>query len=169
MNKDTTEIDDVLDRVHREARPGSDVDILMVKIMRGFIQRGPVCDAVRPVEMEQPPQLNAAEKDDEIDRLLPRIDIGYHLVGVGPHHQDFIGGPGDSSTDTTPEHIVPELVLPEEFPAAFRHPVRRVLVFQTLSLERPEFQMPPTHNDDKEDLVSNKHFQNPVHPELHTP
>ncbi len=162
------EVNDMLDRVHGQARPWSDVDVLVVKIVSRPVERWPVCDAVCPIEMEQSPHLDAAEDCHEIDRLRAWIDIWHHLIGIRPHHQDLISSPDDATTHTTPEDVIAQLVSPHEFSIADCHPVGCVFIFESLSLERPEPEMPGANDPNEQQLISDEHLQNPIRPEFST-
>ena len=59
-----------------------------------------------------------------------------------------------ASADKTPEHIVLDLILPEEFPALPDRPT--VLVFEAMFLSSPEVEpgMKPTSNEKEQKDIS---------------
>ena len=70
MNQDAAEVEDVLDWVHGHSGPGTDVDVFVMEIVCCFVEWWPMQEPVDPVEVEQPPQLDGAEHDDEVDGMF---------------------------------------------------------------------------------------------------
>ena len=87
--------------------------------------------AVRPIKVEVSPQRNEAEYQNELDRMLARVDKGDNAVGECPEHHYLKTCPYRAGADDTPEDIVANLIVPEEF-SVFAHPVRRPLVLISL-------------------------------------
>ncbi len=123
VNQDATEVEDVLNRVHGQSGPWSDVDIFVMEVVPSFVEQPPMQETMGPVEVEQSPHLDAAEQDDKVDRFLSQVDVGNHLVGIGPYHQDFVSRPDCTAANTTPENIVAKLIIPKELALSGSHPV----------------------------------------------
>ena len=56
MDEHYTEVQQVLYRMHGQARPWTRVDIVMMQIMNAFVERLPMDQSVYDVEMEFPPK-----------------------------------------------------------------------------------------------------------------
>ena len=112
--------------------------------------------------MEQPPQLDGAQDQHEIDRLLSRIDVGDILIGVGPQHHNLVGRPDRAAAHATPEDVVEQLITRQELAFPLCQPIRRVLELQPLRLARPQPQMPGADDQKQHHLVAHKDQQNPV-------
>ena len=166
VNQNATEVKNMLNRVHGQAGPRPDVDVLVMEIVPGLVERRPMQQTMRPVEVEQPPHLDAAEQDDEVDRLLSWVDIGDGLVGVRPYHQDFVSRPGRAAADAAPEDVVAKLIAPEELALSGRHPDRGIFVLEPLGLERPESEVPPADDDHEHCHVAHIDLKYPVGSEL---
>ena len=70
MDKYAAEIDHVLDRVHRHARPRTDIDVLVVQVVHGPVERPPVDQPMDPVEMEDPPERDQHQNRHEIEGII---------------------------------------------------------------------------------------------------
>lgn len=84
MNKETAEVENVLHRVHRHARPGTGVGIFMVIAVDGPHQRFPVDEPVDEVEMGFPPQGNDQEESNEPHGIRCERDQRHPPVGGEP-------------------------------------------------------------------------------------
>ena len=162
MDQHAAEEDDVLERVHRQAGPGTGVDVAVVQEVRHPVEGRPVQEAVGPIEVELAPKLDRAEQEDEVDRMLPRIQVRDVLVGEGPERYDLVGGPDGAAADTTPEDVVEQLTLPKEILLALRHPLGRILELEALGLAPPQPQVPGADNGDQHDLVAREEVEDPV-------
>ena len=147
-------------------RPGSDVDVPVVEVMTRLVERRPVQEAVDPVEVEEAPELDAAEPGGEEQGLLPRVEVGQHPVGVGPGHQHLVRGPDRAAAGAAPEDVVAKLAPPEELALCRRHPVACVLVPESLRLQGPQPQVPGADDGCQHQLVAREHLEDPVRPEL---
>ena len=137
MNQHAGVIEQVLDRVHRQAGPGSDVDVPVMHVMRDLVEDLHMQQAVRPVEVEVPPERHEHENHQEPDRLRARVDEGDYAICIGPEHDHLEAGPNRASADDAPENVIAYLVVPQEF-LALAHPARRPLVLVALRLIRPK-------------------------------
>ena len=73
VNKNHAEVHEVFDGMHRQARPGIHIDVLVVEVVNMFIERLPVDEPMRPVEVKLAPKRNGKQPHDEPDRMsMPR-------------------------------------------------------------------------------------------------
>ena len=168
VNQNTAKIQQMLNRVHRQPRPRSNIDILVMQIVRGFVQRFPMGQAVNPIKMEKPPELNTAQQRHKINRFCAPIHIGNDLIGKRPHRNHFISRPDRPPTHATPENIIAQLIAPQKFAVRCREPFRRVFIPRALRLEPVEIHMPRACNDDEHRNIAHVHLGNPIHTEFHT-
>ena len=169
VDQDAAVVQDVLNRMHGQAGPRTDIDVLVVQVVAGLVEGRPVQEPMHPVEVEQPEQRNSRQDQDEPDNLQGAgrgVQVGNDPPAVGPKHQDFVGGPRDATADAAPENVVTHLVVPQELALAGSHPVRGVLVLQPLRLLDPQPNVPGAHDDDQHHLVAEKDLQDPVPAEL---
>ncbi len=106
VNQHTAEENNVLNRMRGKSGPGPGVDVFVMDVVYPFEEGGPVQETMDPVEVEESNDRYTDKQHDKVDRLFSRIDVGQHLVGVGPHHQHFIRRPDRNRADTTPEDVV---------------------------------------------------------------
>ena len=71
VDQNRSEKDQVFDRVHRQARPWSHVNVAMVQRMDMFIQKRDVERAVNPVKIKALPDRDQKEQCDEPNLSLP--------------------------------------------------------------------------------------------------
>ena len=106
VDHDRSEKDQVFDRVHRQARPWSHVNVAMVQRMDMFIQKRDVERAVNPVKIKALPDRDQKEQCDEPNRMRSLCQYGGITVGHCPEHQHLIGSPDGNTAGNCPEYIV---------------------------------------------------------------
>ena len=132
MQEHAGEVDQVLDRVHRQPRPGADVDVLVVQVVSRLVERLPVGEPVRPVEVHLAQQADGHEQQDEVDRVGAEIDVRQVAVGVHPHREGLEQRPHADAADQGPEHVVARLIAEQEPAVAGAEPAPIVLVVRAL-------------------------------------
>ena len=85
VNQNTAKIQQMLNRVHSQPGPRPNIDILVMQIVRGLVQRFPMGQAVNPIKMEKPPELNTAQQRNKINRFCAPIDI-YGIISFANAH-----------------------------------------------------------------------------------
>ena len=130
-----------LDGVHRHARPGDRVDVLVVQVVDAVVDRLPVDEPVHPVEMKFPP-----ERDDEQPRHEPHgmprpVEVRDVVVRIQPERQHLVARPHEQRDAGGPEDVVVNLVAKEELPAVLRGPAGVVFALRALAPKRVEIEM----------------------------
>ena len=54
VDQDAAVVKNVLDRMHGQAGPRTDIDVLVVQIVAGLVEGRPVQEPMHPIEVEQP-------------------------------------------------------------------------------------------------------------------
>ena len=114
VDQNGTEIENVLDRMHRHSRPWTDVGVSVMQGMRDPVEGRPVQHAVNPVEVERLPHRHQEEQRDEPDRAVTPVQIGGIPVGHAPHHQDLVSRPHGDAAGAGPDHVVEHLIIQRE-------------------------------------------------------
>lgn len=111
---DAGEVVQVLNWVHREPCERFDVDVPMVKTMDVAVEKGDVNEAVRPIEVEAPPDRNEPRGEGfarqhpraaRVEAQLGRRHKGETAAREAPHKEHFPDRPLQRSERRVP-HIV---------------------------------------------------------------
>ncbi len=84
------EIDEVFDRMHRDARPGPGINITVMHLVRDFIQRLPMHRPVNQVKVVCPPEKNPEYTQQLIQGMVDKCWQRNITVGVDPEGHNFI-------------------------------------------------------------------------------
>ena len=122
------QVQQVLDGVHRQARPRPDVDVLVMQIVGVLVQRLPVGETMRPVEVRLPQQQDEHHHQHAVHRVPGPTHVGDELVGVQPQRDRLVAGPDRAAAGEVPEHVVAGLVAEQKRAAVAGEPARVVLV-----------------------------------------
>ena len=158
------EVDQVLDRVHGQPRPGADVDVAVVQVVRDLVERLPVRPPVRPVEVHLPDE----QDRDHHQRAVgdagrgPPLDPRQPAVAVHPQGHRLVGGPDAGAGDQRPEHVVPGLVAEQERAVLLRQPAPVVLVLLPLRALDVQPQVQPAGDQDEERDVAQVDLGDPA-------
>ena len=74
----------MLDGVHRYTGPGAGVDIAMMQLVRNFVQRWPVRQAMNAIKMHRSDKEHAVGTNDQVKRVVDKAWRGNKTVGVNP-------------------------------------------------------------------------------------
>ena len=138
------EVEQVLDRMHRQPRPRPDVDVLVMQVVGGLVQRLPVDQAVHPVEVHLAHELHRRQQQHEVHRIGAEVDVGQMPVGVHPQRQRLVQRPHTAAAHQAPEHVVAGLIAKQERLVVGAEPAVVVLVALALRLLDVEPQVPGT-------------------------
>ena len=108
------EIEQMLDRVHRDARPGARVDVVVMQLVHRAIERRPMNQPVHDVEMELAEQRDQQHEQHEPHRVGMPIEVRDDAVGEGPEGHRLVGGPDRDAAGEGPDQIVGQLAAEEE-------------------------------------------------------
>mgnify|MGYP000288109396 CR=1 FL=1 len=78
----TAEVEQMLNRVHRQAGPGADIDIPVVHRMHMPVQRRPVDQAMDQIEVDPLQQGQQREKQDKPYRTIRKRKRRRPVVGI---------------------------------------------------------------------------------------
>ena len=132
MNQYSRKVEQMLNWMHSQTRPWTDIYILVMKIMGYLIQRFPVRPSVYKVEMRLSEENYSKHHENKIDRIGAPVDKWNLSIGIHPQGQDFIEGPDYTAADNAPEYIVPELIMEQKTLVLLSHPFIGVFEFFSL-------------------------------------
>ena len=85
MNQDAAQVDHVLDGVHGQAGPGSEVVVAVVHRVGHAVERLPVQQAMNEVEVQGGPERDRDESEHEPHRMGGRVEVkGEPAIGMSP-------------------------------------------------------------------------------------
>ena len=161
------EIQQVLQRMHCQSRPRSDVDVLVMDEVDRVVHGLPVNQSVHPVEMELPPEENHDHEEHEIHRVRAKIDVGDQLVCERPEGDRLVSRPDRARADQVPENVVPHLVGEQELRVVRRKPLVGVLVLRSLPPGGVQPQVKPSRHQDQEHGIPGIDLRNPARSPVH--
>ena len=86
VDHDTAQEDHMFDRMHREARPRTNIDVSVMKRMHMFVQERDVQEPVDPIELKALPDRDQQEQCYEPDRICSPVKDRRVAVRHGPEH-----------------------------------------------------------------------------------
>ena len=136
VDQHRAEIDDMFDRMHRNARPGDDIPIAMMHRMDMAVELTYMKKPVPPVEMKRNPDAGAKRNRQEYPRVGAERDSRNHRIGMRPEQKHQIGRPDGHTTGQRPENIVIDLTAKGEASTAPVPELRHVFAIISLPAQR---------------------------------
>ena len=104
----------MLDRVHGDPCPRAGIDVPMVEVVGSMVEGSPVEQAMNQIEVDRGHEVEPKGHQHQIKRCLSPSDPRNATRGPGPEGECFVKGPDGHPARQTPEHVVANLVTPEE-------------------------------------------------------
>ena len=147
MDQHRTEIDHMLDQVHRNAGPGANIHIAMMQGVNIPLERPDMQQPVPPVEMERHPHAGAKHYSGEQHRIPDKGDRRHYPVGMRPQQQHRISAPDHDAAGQRPENVVVNLITKGKTPATSMVELRDIFGLVALLAKRLEKQVKPAGNN----------------------
>ena len=148
------EVDEVFERMHRDAGPWSRVGVAVVYFVCTPVDGFPVQESVVEVEVRRPPEEHAEHEHSEVDGCAAPVGVGDAPVGPEPHGQRLVERPDGDAAGEAPEHVVLHLVAPEKLPAVGSRPALVELVVAVLGSPDVEPPVQETGDDREQGRVA---------------
>ena len=162
VDQHAREVEQVLDRVHRQARPGAGVGVLVVQLVGDPVERRDVQQPVHQVEVDLAQQGDGEHQQREPDRMRVPGEPGHEAVGEDPERQDLVGGPDRHAAGQRPDHVVGGLAAEQEGPVVGRRPLGVVLELLPLCLADVEAQVERAEEQHGQREVAREHQRDPA-------
>ena len=161
VNQNRAKEKQMLDRVHRQAGPRTDIDVPVVDGMGQFVERRPMQPAVNPIKVKRYPHRRQKDQRDKPDRIFSPCQHGCIAICHGPEHQHFKRRPERHAAGQRPEHIIRNLRVESEHAAFLRKRARVEFQLIALPLLAVEPQMQTPGNRDHQHQIATPDLGDP--------
>jgi hypothetical protein len=169
MDQHNAEIQEMLDWVHRQARPRPGIDVLVMEVVDGPVERRPVNGSVDPVKVELAPKRDGAEPQCAVNRMRLPVQDGDPMIRRGPEVKCLVCRPDRAPTQTTPEDIVKNLIPEQKLWIIARLPAGVILALRTLESKAVKHQVPTTGGDPQQREIAEIKQADPIRAKTGTP
>lgn len=168
VNKYDAQIKNGLHGMHGHAGPGIGINVFMVEIMHGAVERLPVNETMHPVKMKFAPERNEEKPEHKITGVAAPFQTRDVVISVEPEGADFVSGPDEAGHAAGPKNIVVHLVAKKEEAAVSGWPVGIIFPLRTFAFQNIKMQVVATVVEPHEDQISGVNLTDPVGGKLRT-
>ena len=168
VNKHDAQIEHRLHGMHGHARPGIGINVFMVEIMHGAVERLPVNETMHPVKMKFAPERDEEKPEHKVTRVAAPFEARDVVIGVEPEGADFISRPDEAGHAASPKNIVVHLVAKKEQAAVTSWPVGVIFSLRAFAFENIKMQVVATVVEPHKDQIPDVNLTDPVGGKLRT-
>ena len=146
MDQHGAQVNDMLNRMHRQPRPWANVNISMMQSMHIFVHEWDMKQPMDPIKVKTFPDWDQQKQRDKPYRMGRPGQHGRVAVCQSPKHYGFIACPNGHAAGQGPKHIIANLSTKRELLAVFHQWTG--IIFEGLALlgKRVKIKMQPACN-----------------------
>lgn len=162
VHEHSGKVQNMLNGMHGQPGPWTEVDVLVMEAMHCSIDRRPVKESVDQIKVCLVEKRYADHQTERIQRRLLPADDGYDPVGLCPERCYLVDSPDWDGTRESPERVVIDLIAEKEPSIVSRGPTGAVLITCTLILAAIKAQMPHASHQKNECAIAKEDYGNPA-------